>query len=158
MKTLPITTALAMSFAVPVFAAGTHAGGHAEQMAVGMPGNPGHVDRTIEVDLMELDDGSMVFDPGKLDIRKGETVRFVVTNKGELEHEFVLDTAEKNIEHKELMQEFPEMEHDDPNALRLMPGEAGEIVWTFSNDGDFEFACLIPGHYESGMFGPVAVN
>ena len=158
MKTFLLSTAAMLITAPLAFADGTHGGGHAAMMAIGTPGDAGHVDRTIEVLMMEPDDGSMVFDPGKLDIRKGETVRFIVTNKGELEHEFVLDTIELNIEHKALMQEFPEMEHDDPNAIRLMPGETGEIVWTFSNDGDFEFACLIPGHYESGMFGPVAVN
>ena len=61
-------------------------------------------------------------------------------------------------EHKELMNEFPEMEHDDPNAVRLAPGEKGEIIWTFANAGSFQFACLIPCHYEAGMHGALSVN
>ena len=44
-----------------------------------------------------------------------------------------MDTVEANAEHKELMARFPEMEHDDPNAVRLQPGETGEILWTFEN-------------------------
>jgi uncharacterized cupredoxin-like copper-binding protein len=56
------------------------------------------------------------------------------------------------------MEEFPEMEHDDPNAVRLEPGATGEILWTFSNTGTFEYACLILGHYEAGMYGPATVN
>ncbi|WP_330447520.1 hypothetical protein FLP41_01550 (plasmid) [Paracoccus marcusii] len=55
----------------------------------------------------------------------------MITNNGELEHEFVMDTAKTNAEHKEVMAKFPEMEHDDLNAVRLQPGETGEILWTF---------------------------
>jgi uncharacterized cupredoxin-like copper-binding protein len=108
--------------------------------------------------MRELDTGEMVFEPGDLSFAEGETVRFVITNAGLAEHEFVLDSMEKNAEHKALMERFPEMEHDDPNAVRLEPGESSEIVWTFSKAGGFEFACLLPGHYESGMHGPVSVN
>ena len=42
--------------------------------------------------------------------------------------------------------------------LRLVPGEEGEVIWSFTNTGSFEFACLIPGHYESGMRGDVVVQ
>ena len=69
-----------------------------------------------------------------------------------------MDTLDNNAKHKALMAKFPEMEHDDPNAIRLQPGEEGTIVWNFANAGSFEFACLIPGHYESGMHGALTVN
>ncbi len=49
------------------------------------------------------------------------------------------------------------MEHDDPDEVRLMPGATGEIIWTFTNGGGFEFACRVPGHYESGMHGDLSV-
>jgi len=62
-----------------------------------------------------------------------------------------------NAEHKKAMAEM-EMEHDDPNSVRLDTGAAGEVIWTFTNAGTFEFACLIPGHYESGMHGPISVG
>jgi uncharacterized cupredoxin-like copper-binding protein len=48
--------------------------------------------------------------------------------------------------------------HVSENAVSLEPGEQSKLIWTFSNDGSFEFACLIPGHYESGMFGNVTVQ
>ena len=79
-------------------------------------------------------------------------------NKGETDHEFVMDGHAEIMEHKELMEKFPEMEHDDPNAIRLAPGETGEIVWTFAKAGEFQFGCLIPGHYESGMKGDITVS
>ncbi|WP_027258027.1 copper-binding protein [Leisingera aquimarina] len=147
---------LATLTAAPAFAGGTHGGGHHDEMEVGKPGEAAHADREIAVTMKETDDGEMIFEPSSFSFTKGETVKFVITNAGELEHEFVLDTPERNVHHKELMAKM-DMEHDDPNSVRLDPGAAGEIVWTFSNPGTFEFACLIPGHYESGMSGPVAV-
>tara|TARA_R110002020_G_scaffold402013_1_gene612200 strand:+ start:52 stop:459 length:408 start_codon:yes stop_codon:yes gene_type:complete len=47
--------------------------------------------------------------------------------------------------------------HDDLNSVRLDPGMDGEVIWSFANAGSFEFACLIPGHYDSGMKGKLTV-
>jgi uncharacterized cupredoxin-like copper-binding protein len=167
MTKLSLTTALSLLLAAPAFAAGSHSGGHDEghgdghgdmhmEMEVGMPGKPEAVDRTIDVIMRETDDGEMIFEPSEFDIQKGETIRFNVVNKGEIEHEFVIDTMEGNAEHKEAMAKM-DMEHDDPNSIRLDEGQSGEVIWTFANAGSFEFACLIPGHYESGMHGPITV-
>ncbi|MGB3556226.1 MAG: cupredoxin, partial [Jannaschia sp.] len=139
-----------LALSAPGFAAGIHKGdhghsdghGHAEAMAIGTPGEAHHATRTVEISMMETNDGEMLFEPRDLAFVEGETVRFVISNDGEQEHEFVLDTVEANQEHKALMERFPEMEHDDPNAVRLQPGETDEIVWTFANAGEFEFACL----------------
>ncbi|WP_436639473.1 cupredoxin domain-containing protein [Microbaculum sp. FT89] len=164
MKSLVVVPAFAFLFATAALAGGGHTGGHGhddaaegKHMAVGEPGQASDVTRTIKVEMLETDDGEMIFKPDRLALKQGETVRFTIVNTGELEHEFVLDNKARNAEHKDLMQKFPEMEHDDPNAVRLMPGESGEIVWTFTNGGGFEFACLVPGHYESGMYGELSV-
>ncbi len=164
---LMITTAtLALVLAAPVFAVGAHDAGHdkagdhgADHMAmmVGQPGTAQDVDRTIEVAMRETDDGRMIFEPAMFDIEPGETIRFAVENRGELEHEFAIDTMARNVEHKAMMAEM-DMEHDDPNSVRLDPGASGEVIWTFANEGAFEVACLIPGHYESGMHGPITVG
>lgn len=155
---LVLATALIALTVTPVFAGGTHGGGHGEMMEIGKPGQKKAGMTKIDVSLMETDDGEMLFDPRQLDFKAGETVVFTITNVGEAEHEFVMDTLANNAKHKELMARFPEMEHDDPNAIRLQPGEKGTIVWTFANAGTFEFACLIPGHYEAGMHGELTVN
>jgi len=126
-------------------------------MAVGMPGQSSQVTRTVKVAMTENDDGEMLFTPSDLTFKQGETIRFMITNKGELDHEFMLDTAERNAMHKESMAGQMEM-HKTANAVTLAPGKRGQIIWTFANDGTFEFACLIPGHYESGMFGKVSVH
>ncbi|SFD67392.1 Uncharacterized copper-binding protein, cupredoxin-like subfamily [Sulfitobacter brevis] len=161
MKNLLLTTTLALTLSAPAFAAGSHDGGHGDdhamEMKIGMAGDAAKVDRTIEVTMRETDDGEMIFEPHDLEIKQGETIKFMIQNSGEIEHEFVLDTVEGNQEHKEAMAKM-DMEHDDPNSIRLMEGGSGEIVWTFANAGTFEFACLIPGHYESGMHGPITVS
>lgn len=148
---------VATLLAAPAYVAGSHAGGHDDEMALGKAGEASQVTRTVEVSMVETDDGRMVFEPKTIDVKEGETVRFTFQNKGELPHEFVMDTSGSIQEHKEVMERFPEMEHADPNSISLQPGETGEILWTFTNTGDFEFACLIPGHYESGMHGPLTV-
>ncbi|MQU73575.1 putative cupredoxin-like copper-binding protein [Sinorhizobium medicae] len=156
MKTF-ITGLLLAALATPVLASGNHAGGHDEPMAVGEPGEKSKVTQTIRISMKETPDGKMVFTPNNFKVRKGQTIRFTVKNDGELDHEFVLDREDKVMEHKAVMEKFPEMEHDDPNAIRLAPGKSGEIVWKFTNDGVFKVACLIPGHYDAGMHGDVAV-
>lgn len=149
--------ALSLLLPATAFAAGTHGGGH-DDMAIGKLGEKAQAKRTVDIVMTEKDDGSMVFEPAVLKVKAGETIRLAFVNKGETDHEFVMDTNEAVLEHKAQMEKFPEMEHADANSLTLAPGASGEIVWTFANAGDFTFACLIPGHYESGMKGDITVS
>lgn len=148
---------LVAALASPALASGNHAGGHGEAMAVGEPGKKANATQTIRITMKETEDGKMIFTPSTFKVRKGQTVVFAIKNDGELDHEFVLDQEDKIIEHKAAMEKFPEMEHDDPNAIRLEPGKSGEIIWKFTNDGTFKIACLVPGHYDAGMHGDVTV-
>lgn len=129
----------------------------AEHFSAGEPGDPKKSARTVMVNMSDSD-GTMRFSPDRLNVKKGEQVRFVIQNKGELKHEFTLASVEDNNKHAALMQKYPDMEHDDPNAKSVDPGKTAEILWRFSKSGTFEFACLIPGHREAGMHGTVAVK
>ena len=130
---------------------------HAHPLSAGQPGDPKKPARTVEVVMREAD-GKMMFVPNRIEVRRGEQIRFVIRNAGELEHEFVLATKEENRKHAQEMQKNPDMEHEDPNMARVASRKAGEIVWRFTKRGTFEFGCLIPGHYEAGMFGTVIVK
>lgn len=125
--------------------------------SAGEPGNPKKRARVVLVTMRE-GDGKMMFVPDKVEVRKGEQIRFMLRNSGVLEHEFLLATTEENLKHAELMKKFPDMEHDEPNGKRLKPNATGEIVWRFTKAGTFEFGCLIPGHREAGMLGTVIVK
>jgi len=56
------------------------------------------------------------------------------------------------------MVKFPNMEHDEPYMTHVKAGGTGELVWNFNRPGQFEFACLIAGHYQAGMVGTIKVN
>lgn len=153
-----IVATLAMSATMPAFADAGHHGRHgaAAKFAAGEPGNPKRPARIVNVAMTESD-GKMLFVPSKLDVRKGEQVKFVLRNSGELEHEFVLATTDENLAHAEAMKTGA-MKHDDPNAKLLDPKKASDIVWKFTKAGEFEYACLIPGHREAGMTGTITVK
>lgn len=125
--------------------------------SAGEPGNPKRPARVVQVTMRESD-GRMVYVPERVEVKRGEQIRFVLRNNGALEHEFVLATREDNLKHAEAMKNNPEMEHDDPNAKRLQPSKSGEVVWRFTKSGEFEYGCLIPGHREAGMIGMVVVK
>lgn len=126
--------------------------------SIGKKGDKAKAKRTINISMRETEDGKMLFEPKVLQFRKGETVILNFTNKGDTDHEFVMDTEEKVQEHKAVMEKNPDMEHADDNSLRLAPKTKGQIVWTFAKSGPFSFACMIPGHYEAGMHGKMKVN
>jgi uncharacterized cupredoxin-like copper-binding protein len=107
---------------------------------------------------MSETDGKMLFTPARIEVKKGEQIKFVLRNNGELDHEFILATTVGNLKHAEAMEKNPDMEHDDPNGKRLAPKKMGEIVWKFTKVGEFEYSCLIPGQREAGMIGTVVVK
>ena len=125
----------------------------AEEHAWGREGDPRKATRTIAVDMGD----DMRFEPSRLEIKAGETVRFVVANKGQLLHEMVIGTEAELAKHAELMRKHPGMEHDEPYMAHVSPGRREEIAWTFTRPGTFMYGCLIPGHWESGMKGTIVV-
>ena len=152
--------AAALALSTGLALAGPGEPGHSHKsFAAGEPGDPKKpVAKTIEVTMKETEDAKMLFEPNKVEIKRGEQVKFVLKNHGSVDHEFMLDSLQNNAKHKVAMQQNPDMEHDDPNGKRLAPNGSNEIVWRFTKPGTFEFACLIPGHYESGMHGTVVVK
>lgn len=146
------------SLAGPV-SAGPGASGHSHDthFSAGEPGDLKKPARIVQVTANE-GSGKMMFIPDRVEIKRGEQIKFVLRNNGELDHEFVLATTAENVKHAEEMKKNPEMEHDDPNAKRLAPKKTSEIVWKFSKAGEFEFGCLIPGHREAGMTGTIIVK
>jgi len=110
--------------------------------------------KTIEVSMAD----TMRFSPEELTVSAGDVVKFVVTNNGELNHEFVLGTKNSLEDHAELMIKFPNMQHEEPYMAHVDPGKTMEIIWKFTNAGSFEFGCLLPGHFDAGMRGTITVN
>ncbi|WP_068808969.1 cupredoxin domain-containing protein [Thauera phenolivorans] len=124
-----------------------------EQQDWGIAGEEKAVSRTIPIVMTD----DMRFVPDRIAVRLGETVRFTHRNRGAVMHEMVLGTPRTLAEHAALMQRFPEMEHDEPWMAHVAPGGRGAMVWEFNRAGEFQFACLIPGHFQAGMVGTIEI-
>jgi len=125
-----------------------------EQKAWGIAAEPKAAGRTVRFVMSD----NMRFTPDRLEVRRGETLRIVVKNEGAMLHEFVLGTKAELDEHAALMLKFPNMEHDEPYMAHVPAGQQAQIVWTFNRAGEFDFACLIAGHYQAGMVGKIIVK
>jgi uncharacterized cupredoxin-like copper-binding protein len=124
-----------------------------EQQPWGIAGDAKDATRSIDITMSD----DMRFTPSSIEVKEGETIRFVVQNKGQVLHEMVIGTKKALDEHAALMLKFPNMEHDDAHMAHVGAGRKGELVWKFNRPGDFDFACLVPGHYQAGMVGRIKV-
>lgn len=121
----------------------------------GEPGDPAAADREIEV--LTLD--SFEFDPSSIEVDKGETITFVITNDGNIRHEFLLGGDSQQREHEAEMQGMQGgMMTDEPYAVWVEPGETKELTWTFTEAGEVLYGCHEPGHYDAGMVGTITVS
>lgn len=163
MKSVLTATVLAL-LSLPAMAQPEHG------FAFGKPALASQATRTVEVSL-----GDMYFEPRALEVKSGETVRFVVVNKGQVAHEFNLGDAAMHARHQKDMLAMAGMDHSsmghggmdhgsmggmthaEPNMVMVQPGQRAELIWTFSQSAPIEFACNVPGHYQAGMVGKLTI-
>jgi uncharacterized cupredoxin-like copper-binding protein len=167
MKHLFIAAAVALA-SLPAFA------GEAKTFAFGEPAPVAKATRTVEVVLKDIS-----FEPKNLQVKAGETVRFVMVNEGKLPHEFNLGDKAMHVEHQKEMvamqgklftagmnhegMDHGQMNqgahgHDAGNTVLVQPGQRAELTWTFRKSAPIEFACNVPGHYQAGMVGPLTIE
>ena len=143
---------------------------------IGEKGDPNKIDRVVNIKMYDN-----YYEPNVIKIKKGETIKFVVENLGDLVHEYNIGTKEMHIKHQPEMQKLIDHEillvdkidkvkmkkmskmdhslgHSHANSIMLEPKTSGVIIWKFTKDINLEMACNIPGHYESGMFGNLITN
>ncbi|GGC60809.1 cupredoxin domain-containing protein [Marinobacter halophilus] len=171
-----MVTAAAMSLSAAAFGAGAHGHGHGNGAVTGEPADASEATRTVAVAMYDN-----YYEPEIIEVQKGEVVRFVVENHGQLVHEFNIGTPDMHEAHQAEMSMMVEhgviqggkinhdmmamdmgdghsMKHDDPNSVLLEPGQSQELIWRFSSDTNIEFACNVPGHYQAGMYGDVTIK
>lgn len=78
----------------------------------------------------------------------GETYRFILRNGGFEAHEWAV-VPRGAVDEEDLLIEVEEDE--------LPPGATHVLEYTFSEPGEYDFACFLPGHYEAGMVVPIRV-
>ena len=160
MKIIFILMAVVLSLIAGVtFAGGNHAHkhGHAHgendsSAIVGKPGNPENVSRTIELQMTFKH-----FKPSRINVKKGETIKFVLKNVSEKKHEIMIGTMEELKEHAKAMRKNPDWVHVDPNQVAVEAGNTRELIWQFTEAGTIPFACPRHGHFRS-MRGEIKVT
>ena len=143
---------------------------------IGEKGDANNVDRTINIKMYDN-----YYEPKFIEIKKGETIKFVVQNLGEMVHEYNIATKEMHIKHQPEMQKLVDhgillvdkidmnkmkkmskkdhsLSHSHANSVMVEPKKTGEIIWKFSKSITLEMACNIPGHYEAGMAGKIIIK
>ena len=125
-----------------------------EQKEWGIAGVARDVKRTVRISMSD----DMRFTPDNINVKQGETIRLVISNKGVDLHELVIGTLAELDAHAALMVKFPNMEHDEPYMAHVVSGKTSQLIWTFNRVGTFHFACLIEDHYQSGMVGQIRVT
>jgi uncharacterized cupredoxin-like copper-binding protein len=153
MKTTTTVAIALIALSVAAAPARSHDHHAHESYSAGEPGDATKPARTIEIELSE-----MTYEPIRIEVKRGEQIRFVLRNAGTEDHEFLLATTRENLKHAEVMKKYPHMEHDDPNGVRIAPRKTAEILWRFTKAGSFEYSCLIPNHRDYGMVGHVTVK
>ena len=141
-----------------------------------MKGKASDVSKTIKVDMYDN-----YYKPKTINVKKGETVRFVVENKGVLVHEFNIATMMMHKNHgpemldmmkngvllpnkinKEKMKQMakvnPKMAHSHANSVLLEPKQKAELIWKFTSNAELFGGCNVPGHLEAGMISKININ
>ena len=147
-----------------------------KNMKIGSKGNENEVSRVIKVIMYDN-----YYEPNSFQVKAGETIKFEVTNAGELVHEFNIANKMMHMKHQPEMQKMVESEillfdsidknkmkkmakidksmaHSHSNSVLLEPKQKGEIIWKFNNAANIEIACNVPGHYQAGMIAPVDIK
>ena len=163
-------------FALIIFTIFSTAAYSASMNMIGQKGDPNKIDRVVNIKMYDN-----YYEPNVIKIKKGETIKFVVENLGDLVHEYNIGTKEMHIKHQPEMQKLIDHEillvdkidkvkmkkmskmdhslgHSHANSIMLEPKKTGEIIWKFTKDINLEMACNIPGHYETGMVGNFILN
>ncbi len=148
----------AIAAGIALAASAAVVGGHShEATAFGEPGDPNKPIRLVEI-AMRQEHGKMLFVPDRVEVRRGDQIRFKLSNEDYVNHEFILGTEREIRAHAVEMKKNPDMEHADEHSLTLGMYGSGDILCRFTKKGRFVFACLIPGHLERGMKGVVIVK
>mgnify|MGYP001190660419 CR=1 FL=1 len=143
---------------------------------IGAKGMASEVNRIIKVKMYDN-----YYEPKVINIKKGETVKFVVENKGLLVHEFNIATIAMHKMHepemlemmkkgillpnkidkkkmKQMSKKNQKMSHSHSNSVLLEPNQNGVLIWKFTSKTDLYGGCNVPGHLEAGMISKINVN
>ena len=81
----------------------------------------------------------MRYTPAEISVKQGETLRLVIRNKGKLLRRAGAGHARAAAQTRRSDAPAPDMDHgDDPSMVHVKPGKQGEVVWQFTQPGEFQ--------------------
>lgn len=123
----------------------------------GQPTAPPAAQKPIDV---QVSLSEFKVEPSLTGFKIGSPYRFVVTNKGTVNHDFAISPP--------MMQGMAGHGSSEDTALVVIkaedmpPGTTKTVEYTFTGpstaDAPLEFACHVAGHYEGGMHTPITVT
>lgn len=108
----------------------------------------------IEVRLTD----ALRIEPATMTVPAGVPVTFVVTNVGQVDHEFFLGDEAAQAEHGREMQQMGGMAHDEAMGIGVAPGVTKELTVTFPTPGTILAGCHVAGHYLAGMKATIEIR
>ncbi len=139
-----------------VRAAVGHSIGHGHRVeSFGEPGDPAKPTRIVEITMRE-DRANVLFTPEQVDVRRGEQIRFKIATESQIQ--CALGTKSGIENHAEGIMRDSEMEHDYPHSKDLAKFASGELLWRFTQKGEFAFGCVFPGHLDREIKGSIVVK
>lgn len=129
---------------------------------VGGCGGGGHeshsssANRVVNVAMRDI-----AFDPAAVEVKAGETVRFVFHNEGQIRHDAFIGDEAAQAEHEKEMQEAGsdgKDGHDGGHGITVDPGDIGSLTHKFKAGDVLVIGCHEVGHYAAGMKIAVTVS
>jgi uncharacterized cupredoxin-like copper-binding protein len=109
----------------------------------------GAAPRTVEITMRHSK-----FLPAQFVVRRGTTLRFVITNDDPIDHELIVGDEAVQQRHEN----GTDPKHGAiPGEVTVHAGTTAETTYTFSRPGVMLIGCHAPGHYAYGMRGRVIV-
>lgn len=79
------------------------------------------------------------FDPNEIRVKKGDTVKVVLTSGDTMPHDFVIDDL--NVQ-----------------STQAQPGGTTEVTFVADQAGEFEYYCSVGNHKQMGMVGTLIIE
>jgi uncharacterized cupredoxin-like copper-binding protein len=114
----------------------------------------GDFDREIDLKMTEWGFSDM-----NIEVKKGERIRFNVTNEGEILHEFMVmqGVQMQGVTYRMERADWSLLEHEALFEQSLMlPTQTISFVLEVQENGAWMFMCMLPFHMQLGMMGQMA--
>ena len=122
------------------------------------PSAPSPSARTVDLTMTD----QRTFEPARIEVRRGETVRFRVRNVSNEGHEAYIGTEEEQRAHETIHTGLGASQQGTTThfgyGIHVAPFGSGDLVAKFDQAYAYVIGCHYPGHYAAGMRAVIVVT